>query len=135
MLLSKIMSTSDLMIICWLACPAVFWIVFRRRLPVAKLVGFACIAGYFLLLAIVVVIDSELWHAMQAYDLDADGLVSGDERTSAAVAAEMEWSGDAGRQLAPLIGVFYVLVWFSLVFLIFWMAESIARLIQKTKNI
>ena len=122
------MKTSLVLIVAWLVCPAVFWFVLRRRYSVAKLGCLAYLAGYILLLVTVAVIGAELWHDMQSYDLNGDGMIMGVEETPAAMKAEREWSSDLGRNLAPVVGIPYVLIWYTLVIAVFWSAESIAKL-------
>ena len=128
------MKTSQLLIIAWLACPAFYWMILRRWCSVVKLGCFAYLTGYVLLLVTVGVVGSELWHEMQSYDLNGDGHVMGTERTPPAIDAEIEWSSDTGRQLAPVVGLFYVLIWYTVVLLLFWAAESIVKSLQTKRK-
>ena len=68
---------------------------------------------------------------MQSYDLNGDGMVMGIEETPAAIEAEQDWSGDTGRQLAAVIGVFYVVIWYTLVMLVLLAAESIVKVLVR----
>ena len=128
------MKTSDYLLYAWLICPVVYWVVVRRWSTAPKLGCFTYILGYFLLLVTVGVVDSELWHEMMSYDLDGDGSVTGIEETPQAIAAEREWSNDIGRSLAAVTGILYVLIWYSLVILILWTIESIAKWILTTRG-
>jgi len=126
------MKISDYMIYAWLICPAVYWVVVRSWSTAPKLGCFTYVFGYILLLVTVGVIDSELWHEMMSYDLNGDGSVMGIEETPQAIAAEQEWSSDVGRSFAVVTGIFYVLIWYSLVILILMAVESIVKWILRT---
>jgi len=121
------MKTSEYLFYAWLLCPAVYWVVLRRRSTAPKLGCFTYVFGYVLLLVTVGVIDSELWYEKMSYDLDGDGSVMGIEKTPQAIAAEQEWSSDVGRSFAVVTGVLYVLIWYSLVILILLAIESFAK--------
>jgi len=127
------MKISDYMIYAWLICPAVYWGVAGRWSTSRKLGCFTYIFGYTLLLAIVGVVDSELWHEKMSYDLNGDGSVIGIEKTPQAIAAAKEWSSDVGRSFAAVTGIFYVLIWYSLVIRILMAVESIAKWILRTR--
>ena len=121
------MKTSECMFYAWLLCPAVYWIVLRRFSTAPRLGCFTYLFGYVLLLVTVGVIESELWYEMMSYDLNGDGSVMGIEETPQAIAAEQEWSSDVGRSFAAVTGVFYVLIWYSIVILILMTIESLAK--------
>ena len=125
------MNTSDYLFYTWLACPAIYWIILRRWSTAPALGCFTYIFGYILLLITVGVIESELWHDMMSYDLNGDGSVMGIEMTPKARAAEEEWSSDVGRSFAAFTGIFYVLIWYSLVILTMKTVESVNRWIRR----
>lgn len=84
---------------------------------------------YFSLLIIVKIIDLQLEKELYSFDLNGDGIFSGDEITPEQEKAMRNYIGDAGRTLAPITGAVYSLLYFPIAigieFLIDWIVKKI----------
>jgi hypothetical protein len=90
-----------------------------RKHPEARTVAFllTAICCYGLILLAVSFARIEQRAAVDNFDLDHNGLISGDEDTAAAREAINTASSDTGLTFAPITGVVYALIWSGLVFI------------------
>ena len=122
---------SSVLFFLWVTLPILAWIAnlaVGKRVHPAILYFVTCIAGYFLLLATVWAIDAELEAKMNSFDLNGDGAFSGAELTPACDQAMAEWSSDTGRAFAPILGVPYTALWYTILFAFVFAGEWLFRI-------
>lgn len=129
---------SDLLSWCWLLLPLVAWLAVvcgKLRLHPVLVYLLTCVVGYFVLLLSVFILDAELEARMNSFDLDGNGSFSGAELTAEAKEAMEDWSSDTGRNFAPIFGVPFTMIWYSLTMgLLFGVGAIVKSLWRKKKR-
>ena len=116
--------------VAWLILPVGTWGVnlFRRnRIHPALICIVTVMLGCVLFLASIWILEIQLEAKMNSFDLDGDGVFSGDELTPAAEIAMAEWTSDTGRSFGYILGIPFTIIWYAILFSIAFSAEWVFR--------
>ncbi len=76
---------------------------------------FSTVVFYLSIIAMVVVIKYLTKKELEAFDLDGNGFIDNEEITAQSIAATNNASHDTGLTLAPILGIFYSIIYFILI--------------------
>jgi len=89
---------------------------------------------YFFILVSVFAYEYYLDVQLNQFDLDGDGIFTGQENTLEQAKAMAAVTNDTGRTFAPITGAIYSVLYFLVVFIVWWVSSTIRNLFTKATN-
>ena len=104
---------------------------FRKKYSILKQATICSFLFYLSILVLAFGTSIYLKNQLDQYDLDKNGFFTREEQTEAQQKAMREVTSDLGRNLAPILGIFYSGIYFLFIFLGLFFYNSIKILIEK----